>query len=348
MRRGLMAWDASELPLATLQARIETLRSAMRTSGLDGLIAYTNISRPSAVNWISGFTPYWSEGVFLLPLKGDPVFATALSKRVAEWIGSVMPVGTVIPTPQPGVAIGKKIAEEQLKKLGVVGLDDLPAPQARGLIDNAPGLILSDATALFDAARAPSDQAEKYLFTKAAQMAQDSMIHAAQFWPDARQMIATCEEQARLAGAEDIFLSIAPDIASSATFQRTDTLTSIRSSAALRIALAYKGVWVRLTRSFSEIPAAQELFASLQQKFDALQLTATSEIAATLQAQFASRNTEIIDWKIEQPRGAYPLVTVASSAAAADLFAPAAPYVLSVEIEAASTRWLAARPVRTW
>ena len=68
MRRGLMAWDSNELPRAALKARIDALRTAMRGQNLDALIAYTNIARPAAVHWISGFTPYWSEGLYLLPL----------------------------------------------------------------------------------------------------------------------------------------------------------------------------------------------------------------------------------------------------------------------------------------
>ena len=86
MRRGLMAWDEHELPQGVLMERIEGLRAVMKSGGLDGFIFYTNLVQPSAVTYLTGFTPYWSDGLLLVPNSGAPVFATALSKRVANWI----------------------------------------------------------------------------------------------------------------------------------------------------------------------------------------------------------------------------------------------------------------------
>ena len=88
MRRGLMAWNADELPKSVLDARIGRLQAAMQEDGLDGFVCYTNLVQPSAVTWLTGFTPYWSDGLLLVPRSGAPVFATALSKRVANWIAS--------------------------------------------------------------------------------------------------------------------------------------------------------------------------------------------------------------------------------------------------------------------
>ena len=35
MRRGLMGWNAEELPVAVLEARLARLRAAMASAGLD-------------------------------------------------------------------------------------------------------------------------------------------------------------------------------------------------------------------------------------------------------------------------------------------------------------------------
>src|SRR5687768_3484867 len=99
MRRGLMAWDPDEVPASTFDERLVQLRAAMRRDGIEVFVAYTNIARGGAVWWLTGFTPYWNEGLLYAPLHGDLVFTTALSKRVADWIGSVMPVGQVTTTP---------------------------------------------------------------------------------------------------------------------------------------------------------------------------------------------------------------------------------------------------------
>ena len=63
MRRGLMEWNPQELPVDVLDARIARLRAEMKRAGLDAFIIYTNLVRPSAVAHLTGFTPYWSEGL---------------------------------------------------------------------------------------------------------------------------------------------------------------------------------------------------------------------------------------------------------------------------------------------
>ena len=67
MRRGLMGWNAEELPVAALEARLARLRAAMAKAGMDAFIIYTNNTRPSAVTYVTGFTPYWSDALMLVP-----------------------------------------------------------------------------------------------------------------------------------------------------------------------------------------------------------------------------------------------------------------------------------------
>src|ERR1700676_2909048 len=100
MRRGLMARDENELPQGVLTERIEGLRVMMTRGGLDGFILYTNLVQPSAVTYLTGFTPYWSDGLLLVPGSGARIFATALSKRVAGWIASTNPVSEIVHTPK--------------------------------------------------------------------------------------------------------------------------------------------------------------------------------------------------------------------------------------------------------
>ena len=83
-----MARDENELPQGVLAARLDGLRAVMARDGLDAFVCYTNLVQPSAVTYLTGFTPYWSDGLLLVPRSGAPVFATALSKRVAGWIAS--------------------------------------------------------------------------------------------------------------------------------------------------------------------------------------------------------------------------------------------------------------------
>src|SRR4030081_359357 len=128
MRRGLMGWDAEELPVAALTARTARLQDAMARAGMQAMLVYTNLVRPSAVSYLTGFTPYWSEGILLVGRAGEPIFATALSKRVADWIRSVGPVGEIVSTPRPGAALGARIAADStVRRVGIVELDAFPS-----------------------------------------------------------------------------------------------------------------------------------------------------------------------------------------------------------------------------
>ena len=153
MRRGFYGWDETELPLAALDARAGRVQEAMRAESLDALLLYTNIARPAAVSWLTGFTPYWSEGLLLVPKSGAPDFATALSNRVGEWMRSVTPTGSILCTPQPAKFFGERLAKEGARRVGVLELDMLPGGQAATLAAAAPALELVDATQMFRRAR---------------------------------------------------------------------------------------------------------------------------------------------------------------------------------------------------
>src|SRR3981081_1460715 len=129
MRRGLMTWDESELPQGVLMERIEGLRAVMKRGGLDGFIFYTNLVQPSAVTYLTGFTPYWSDGLLLVPKTGAPIFATALSKRVANWIASTNPVSEIVNTGKPGGAVGQRLSPNARRGAG--GVEREPPRAAR-------------------------------------------------------------------------------------------------------------------------------------------------------------------------------------------------------------------------
>src|ERR1700730_6942755 len=122
MRRGLMAWDENELPRSVLRDRIEGLRAAMNRDALDGFVFYTNLVQPSAVTYLTGFTPYWSDGLLLVPKSGAAVFATAPSKCVACWIPSPNPVSEIVNPPKPGAAVGRRMAADGGRRVGVLEL----------------------------------------------------------------------------------------------------------------------------------------------------------------------------------------------------------------------------------
>ena len=347
MRRGYYGWDEAELPKAALAARRARLQSAMAREGLDGLVIYTNIARPAAVSWLIGFTPYWSEGLLFAPPMGEVDFATALSKRVAEWMRAVTPVGELTTTPKPAEYFAKRLKASGARRLGVLDLDMLPSVQAAELLETAPGLALVDATALFAAERAKRDDAERGLFAHAAVIARDALA-LIDSSPErgANALAGAIEKSARDARAEDVNITIAPDLGRGVGFARVDRAGETGASFAIRASIAYKSTWVRRTRSLSTNAAIAARFATLEAALDAL--IARNDPAANIGPQAAAAIARVpgarLDrWLLEECRGSYPLEAVAGG----DLGdAPAgACAVLTVHATIDGANWVATRPI---
>jgi hypothetical protein len=264
MRRGLISRSAVELPDAVLEARLARVRAAMREAALDALLVYTNNTRPAGVSWLTGFVPYWSEAMLVVPRHGAPYLAAALSFRVKSWIERVSRIGEVLHHPRIGLRAGQQIAAaQQNAAVGIVDFDGLPAGIAADLREAGPELKLTDASALFAQLRGAADPAEIALASKAAAIAQAALAQA-----DGRPlnaMIAAVERQARLLGAEEIYIAAAPDLAQDFRFIRIEGDPSRGQRFALRATVAYKGTWIRLVRVFCEPNVVEEATAQLAQ-----------------------------------------------------------------------------------
>jgi hypothetical protein len=262
MRRGLIGRSPAELPDQVLQARLDRIRAAMGNAHYDALVIYTNITRAAGVSWLTGFVPYWSEALLIVPREEPPYLVAALTFRVKTWIERTSRIGEVLHTPRVGLKAGQQIAVMQKQAIvGVVDLDGLPAGIAEDLHEGGPGLTLKDASVLFAALRAKADPAEISLAAKAAMIARDALTQAR--GENLGSLIASVERQARLAGAEEIYLAAAPDLARDARLMRIEGEPNLGKSYALRATLAYRGTWVRLVRTFCESAMARQAAARL-------------------------------------------------------------------------------------
>jgi hypothetical protein len=264
MRRGLIARSVVELPDAVFDARLDRVRAAMRVAQFDALVIYTNNTRPAGVSWLVGFVPYWSEAVLVVPREGGPYLVAALSFRVKSWIERVSRVADVLHTPRVGLKAAQQIAAAQANAaVGVVDFDGLPAGIAEDLREGGPGLTLRDASALFAPLRAVADPAEIVLATKAAAIGRHALAAAA--GENLNAMIAAVESEARRLGAEEIYVTAAPDLDRDARFKRIEGEAVLGKSFALRATVAYKGTWVRLVRSIGDAAIMQEAAARFAQ-----------------------------------------------------------------------------------
>jgi Creatinase/Prolidase N-terminal domain len=258
MRRGLISRSLVELPDAALDARLARLRAAMAAARLDALLVYTNNTRPAGVSWLCGFVPYFSEALLVLGRTGAPVLVVALTLRVKPWIERTSRVGEVVHAPRIGIEAARLIAGAQADAaVGVVEFDSLPAGITGDLREAAPGLALTDASELFAAVRGRADPTEIMLATAAAAIA----AHALAAVPagvgggngGSGAVIAAVENAARRAGAEEIYIAVAPDLARDRRLVRMESGCAgdapLGAAYAVRASVAYKGCWVRRTRT---------------------------------------------------------------------------------------------------
>jgi hypothetical protein len=314
MRRGLMGRNEAELPVAALEARLTRLRSEMDAAGIDAFVVYTNNVRPSAVTWLTGFTPYWSDALLLVQQTGAPAFATALSKRVSEWIRTTDPVSEIVNTPRPGTLIGERLNGDPLiRRVGVLEYDTLPSGLADDLAAAAPAVEWLDATALFAGLRREIDSAERGLLARADAIAVAALLEAESGKAnDAGTLAGLVEQHARLAGAEEAYIAVAPDLDADRRLNRTSQPTPLADRFAVRASIAYKGCWVRRTRTFAKNGSAAKAdawFAGVVQSIEP-----DKPLAAQLAEKLKALPGATLDsWMAESCVGSYPLSVVGSS-----------------------------------
>jgi hypothetical protein len=243
MRRGLIARSKTELPDAVFDARLERLRAAMR--GLDALLVYTNNTRPAAVSWLTGFIPYWSEAMLVVPRNALPVLVVALTFRVKPWIERTSRVAEVIHAPRVGIEAALLIAGRKADAaVGVVDFDHLPLGIADDLGEAGPQLAMSDASDLFAMVRAPADPAEIMLTARASSIAAIALSRIGQR-DSAGDVVAAVEADARRNGAEEVYVAVAPDLARDQRLLRVEGAPALGRRFSVRASVAYKGSWVR-------------------------------------------------------------------------------------------------------
>jgi hypothetical protein len=256
MRRGLLAWSEHEVPRAALEARVARLRAAMRDDGLGGILIYTNFPRPAAVSYLTHFIPYWSQALLAVFPDDPTVLVSSLSKRVNDWIRETSNIGDLVSTPTLGERTVALIRERASggRRIGVVELGKLPDGIGRPIATALGFDALVDASALFARIRHPADDFEIALARRAARIAADAIAAARPAEHRATgTLTAAIESAARLEGAEEVIVSIAPDLAKDARLHRIEGDRPLGARFAVRISAAYKGAWVRIVRTYDRV-----------------------------------------------------------------------------------------------
>jgi hypothetical protein len=319
MRRGLINWDAHELPLEVLESRTQRLRDALAKADCDAIILYTNFIRCAAVAWMTGFSPYWADGILMIPREGELLFATTLSKRMGSWIETVMPNAAVGTSPNPGRLAGKRLAETGARNIGILELGDLPGALYSELAAALPGGRIGDASEIFAQARFPADEVERKLLRRSDEIAVEALRTIVGAGSNtAGEAVAMVEKSARMDGAEEVYVAVASDLDSSKTFLRLSGKAPLGWRFAIRATVAYKGGWVRRIRAFSRDPQEHSVLHEVNLQFDQLLSDTTfapteGEIAhrvsriahATLENHFTEAPVGTRPLNLVQPNGAH-------------------------------------------
>ncbi len=338
MRRGLMHWSQEELPIAALDARVARLQSAMRAQSLGAVLTYASFAQPAPLQWLCNYIPYWSEAVLIVWAEGAPTLLVAGTPRTHSWIRSVTHTGELVAAPKPGAQtaelLGKKLDAQA--RVGVIGLDALPWTVAEPLLAAGWGPRMDDASALYTAVRHPGDDAEQGMARRAVAIAESALAAIPADVSQASPLIAAVDGSARRAGAEEVLVRLAPDLAQGATLLRIEGEVALGARYAVDCSLAYKGVWVRVVRSFARgtAPASWTTAEDWYRNTLPQVGTATEDPAAQAPGRLEG-------WTLEASTSVAPLSVVAGNGQPPTLALPAGSLgVFSVQLALDDGPWL--------
>ncbi len=257
MKRGLIAWDKTELPTEAFESRMATVRTTLEERDLPAMVVFTDVWRSNQGRHFANFMPYWNRALIVLPRQGTPVLLCALSPRVYPWIRSV----TILDEIRPSANLPQKLldmcAEKSWQRIGMLDLDrfpnDLYAPVLAGGIEavNVPA----------SAAWPSLDEWELRMHRRAAQLARQivtAQLSKAEGCLE-HEFTGRLEREFRRAGAEDLVILLTdgqtpPRPPSGGRFSRDSSVV---------VALEYRGHWIKLSRPHPSSSAA----AGLQSRF---------------------------------------------------------------------------------
>jgi len=333
----LISWSREEVPASVLEGRVARLQEKIRAAGLGAVLIYTSFARPSAVAWLTHFVPYWNEALLIVLPAGAPVLLAAFSKRMHGWIRSVSHLGELQSVTRLGHAaaalLGERISADSA--IGVVELDALPWRVAEPLL-NSLGQRLKDATALFSSIRQPADATEIRLAQRAADMAVKALGTIPPGATRASQVLSEVERSARLDGAEEVLLRLAPDLASGTALRRFEGDLTLGQRYAVEISIAYKATWVRVARCFSADTPQSWRDAHRWTSDWATRITGVSA---------APPPGDVTFWSLEASVGTQPFSVVASAIGPRGTVSAGTLACFSIKLQLPDGPWLSGGPV---
>lgn len=168
------------------QDRIERIQSSLEEHGFDGLVVYGDEYRKENLRYVSNFWPIFERAACFIPRSGSPILAAApegekYAREMSAWsdvrnIGAFacVSVPEEIDYPLAQFASLGEILKETLRggtTLGVVGMNDIPAPLFQSIRDAVPDVRLADAERILRDIRMIKSPAEVACLREAGRLA---------------------------------------------------------------------------------------------------------------------------------------------------------------------------------
>jgi Xaa-Pro aminopeptidase len=211
-----------KIPRDGFSERISRIQNSLGKHNLDGMMVYGDEYRKESLRYVSNFWPIFERAACFIPRKGAPILASAPEgenyvremciwedvRNIKEFVCVTVP--EEIDYPLAEFSSLKDILSQTLaggKRLGLVGLWDIPAPileRIKGAVD---GLEIVESDAILQDLRLLKTEAEMACLREAGRLAcigYEKLMAAAV--PGNTELMAAGagEGAARMAGAEDI------------------------------------------------------------------------------------------------------------------------------------------------
>lgn len=214
------------IPREEFVDRIERIQQSLEERELDALMVYGDEYRKENLRYVSNFWPIFERGGCFIPRNGEPILAGApegeeYAKEMSVWEDirnvsefSCVSVPEEIDYPLATFSSLREILGDVLdggRRLGVVGMGDIPAPILERVRSGVDRLQIVDAASILDELRLAKTKAEIACLREAGRQAcagYEKLMEACVPGNTERQAAGAGEGAARTEGAEAINFTV--------------------------------------------------------------------------------------------------------------------------------------------
>ncbi len=214
------------IPTEEFRARIARIQEALAHQNLGAVMVYGDEYRKENLRYVSNFWPIFERSACFIPARGEPILAGApegekYAREACVWPDvrnikefACVSVPEEIDYPLARFSSFSSILKEVLggaRRLGLVGVWDLPGPILERVRQAAPGVEIIDAAPILQSLRLVKSEAEIACLREAGRLAclgYEQLMAACQPGQSERSAAGAAEGAARMAGAEAIVFTV--------------------------------------------------------------------------------------------------------------------------------------------